>query len=232
MLQEQPKLVSLNPLPPERLLPSDHERSSVEPGDVEEDQCHEDSEATTGASSNADVEDNLDVDGEPNSGNAASTSNTASIMHRLYSVESSATEWTSITSSLLDKPFQPDPDHLDPHMEELCKNIRKLSVATSSLQDPSILVEDTTMAKADRNDIAEGAGADAENSATNSSAYQTATAGIANTNGATEGGIITVPPKLNGNNNKINGNFKVLANRTNTYVCTIRLDKKFLDLIN
>ena len=187
----------MNPLPPERLLPSDRERSSVELGDGEED-----SEATTGGSSNADIEDNLDVDGA-NSAHASTNSNTASLMHRLCSVESSASEWISNRTGPLDKPFEPDPDRLDPHMEQLCKNIRKLSVASSSLQDSSILVDKLNIDKLDKNDVADG-----ENSATNSSAYQTAaTAGIGNTNSATENGGSTLIAKVNGNNNKIKGKY-------------------------
>ena len=200
IFQERPKLVSLNPLPPERLIPSDHEKSSVEHGDADN-QHPEDSEATTGASSNADVEDNVDVDVGITSLYASTTSNTASIMHRLYSVESSTAEWASTTTSLLDKPFQPDPDHLDPHMEQLCKNIRKLSVTTSTFQDNSLLINNTNIDQDQRDVVAEGA--DAENSATNSSAYQTATAGAVNTNSPLERSASAVPPNLNGNNNKI-----------------------------
>ena len=191
-------LVSLNPLPPERLLPSDHEKSSVEHGDAE-DQCNGDSEATTGASSNADVEDNLDIEVGVNSVNASTASNNASIMNRLYSVESSTAEWASTTTSLLEKPFQPDPDHLDPHMEELCKNIRKLSVTTSTFKDSSILVENATSQQNIKDSVE---GADEENSATNSSSYQTATA-VANINSQTEGGTSQPNTKMNGNNNKI-----------------------------
>ena len=203
--QERPKLVSLNPLPPEMLITSDQEKSSIEHGDA--DNPHPgDSEATTGASSNADVEDNVDVDVGITSVYASTTSNTASIMHRLYSVESSTAEWASTTTSLLDKPFQPDPDHLDPHMEQLCKNIRKLSVTTSTFQDNSLLVNNTNIDQ-DQKDVAEGA--DADNSATNSSAYQTATAGAINTNSPRDRSASTAPPNSNENNNKI-GKFNAL----------------------
>ena len=203
--QERPKLVSLNPLPPEMLITSDHEKSSIEHGDADN-QHPADSEATTGASSNADVEDNVDVDVGITSVHASTTSNTASIMHRLYSVESSTAEWASTTTSLLDKPFQPDPDHLDPHMEQLCKNIRKLSVTTSTFQDNSLLVNNINIDQ-DQKDVAEGA--DADNSATNSSAYQTATAGAINTNSPLDRSASTAPPNSNENNNKI-GKFNTL----------------------
>ena len=160
---------------------------------------NEDSETTTGESSNADIEDNIDMDVGVTSVNASTTSNTASLMHRLYSVESSTAEWASTTTSLLEKPFQPDPDHLDPHMEELCRNIRKLSVTTSSIQDVSILAEHI-----DKEGIQDvGEAVDADNSATNSSAYQTATPGLANTSSKNDGGDRRTPQKINGNNNKI-----------------------------
>ena len=187
----------MNPLPPERLLPSDHDKSSVDHDDPEP--GNEDSETTTGESSNADIEDNIDMDVGVTSVNASTTSNTASLMHRLYSVESSTAEWASTTTSLLEKPFQPDPDHLDPHMEELCRNIRKLSVTTSSIQDVSILAE--TIDKEGKKDVGETV--DADNSATNSSAYQTATPGMANTSSKNDGWDRRTPQKLNGNNNKI-----------------------------
>lgn len=193
-------------MPPERLIPSDLEKSSVELGDADN-QHPEDSEATTGASSNADVEDNVDVDVGITSVCASTTSNAASIMRRLYSVESSTAEWASTTTSLLDKPFRPDPDHLDPHMEQLCKNIRKLSVTTSSFQDNSLLVNNTNIEE-DQKDVAEGA--DADMSATNSSAYQTATAGAINTNSPLERSASTGPPNLNGNNNII-GEFNTVV---------------------
>ena len=205
IILEEPKLVSLNPLPPERLLPSDHERSSLEPGEEgDEDNFHEDSEATTGASSNADVEDNIDGDIGHNSATVSSHSNPTGIKHKLYSVESCAAELTaSVSSSILDKPFQPDPDHLDPHMEELCRNIRKLSIQSSSLQDSAILVEGTNNDKGDKSELGEG---DAENSGTNSSAYQTATGVIGSVNNSGIGIVAATPHKLNGNNNKIKGN--------------------------
>ena len=183
----------MNPLPPERLLPSDQDKSSVDHDDPEPD--NEDSETTTGESSNADIEDNIDMDVGVTSVNASTTSNTASLMHRLYSVESSTAEWAASTTNLLEKPFQPNPDHLDPHMEELCRNIRKLSVTTSSIQDISILAEN--IGKEGKQEAL-----DADNSATNSSAYQTATPGTVNNDSQT-------PQKINGNNNKI-GMFKIL----------------------
>ena len=105
-------------MPPERLILSDHDKSSVDHEDPEP--GNENSETSSSESSNADVEDNVDMDVGVTSVNASTTSNTASLMRRLYSVESSTAEWASATTNLLDKPFQPDPDHLDPHMEELC----------------------------------------------------------------------------------------------------------------
>ena len=179
--------MSLNPLPPERLILSDHDKSSVDHEDPEP--GNENSETSTSESSNADVEDNVDMDVGETSVNASTTSNTANLMRRLYSVESSTAEWASATTNLLDKPFQPDPDHLDPHMEELCRNIRKLSVTTSSIQDISILAENVE--KEGKQDAL-----DADNSATNSSTYQTATPGTVNNDCQT-------PQKVNGNNNKI-----------------------------
>ena len=143
-------------------------------------------------------------------------------MNRMYSVESSTAEWATTTTSLLEKPFQPNPDHLDPHMEQLCKNIQKLSVTTSTLQDTSILV-DNAMAKDNKIDMEDAA--DIENSASNSSAYQTATAATANTNGAVENSK-TEEKKANGINDigKKTAAFAairvVLFNESGADICT------------
>ena len=60
---QKPKLVSLNPLPPERLLRGSSERSETTPGGDEdddgEDASSSESAAETNASINGDVEDNL-----------------------------------------------------------------------------------------------------------------------------------------------------------------------------
>ena len=93
--------VSLNPLPPERLIRSSEEREkSSEPPD-------ENDESETG--SNGDIEDNLEDLGKPWSIQIQENSD---ILKRI-------------------KPFTPDPDRLDPHMEALCKKVRKFSVSTA-----------------------------------------------------------------------------------------------------
>ncbi len=106
---ETKPLVSLNPLPPERLQRGSSERSD----DVQDEGkslSNSSDESETGASINGDVEDNLEE----------STSNVPSKFYpdALRNLE----------------PFHPDPDHLDPHMEELCRKVRKMSVATSQPQ--------------------------------------------------------------------------------------------------
>lgn len=114
----QPVKQSLNPLPPEMLERGSSEREkSSEPLP---DEVSESSE--TGASSNGDVEDNLDEPSCP-----------------IPITEESP----SFTAKLAD-PFCPDSNHLDPHMEELCRRVRKLSVASSNvIQDdtPNDFVE-------------------------------------------------------------------------------------------
>ena len=93
---KQEKLVSLNPLPPERLQrgSSERERSSEQTAADEGENSNDDSvgEASSVA---GDVEDNVD-------------------------------ELGGVSS----KSFRPDPDHLDPHMEELCRKVRDVSVAS------------------------------------------------------------------------------------------------------
>ena len=100
---EKRPLCSLNPLPKELYEQSSPTESSTGlhlqvDGEVDS----EDPE--TGASSNGDIEDNVDE------------SNT------LVNGESFAAE-----------PFQPKPDHLDVHMEQLCRKVRKMSVASVSV---------------------------------------------------------------------------------------------------
>ena len=93
--------VSLNPLPPERLIRSSEEREkSSEPGQNSD-------ESETG--SHGDIEDNLD-----------------DTKHRL---SISFPDATGILRNM--KPFKPDPERLDPHMEALCRKVRKFSVSTA-----------------------------------------------------------------------------------------------------
>ena len=57
---QKPKLMSLNPLPPERLLRGSSERSETTQGDEDDGGASSSSESTeTNASINGDVEDNL-----------------------------------------------------------------------------------------------------------------------------------------------------------------------------
>ena len=102
------KPVSLNPLPPERLIFSEREKSS-DPTDKEGSGDEEDDEN----SSNADVEDNLDL-GIPN------------------------------------------PACLDPHMEKLCRNLRKVSVSSAVLLSKEPLEAFASMATENRGTIEDG----------------------------------------------------------------------------
>ena len=101
---EKPEIpkVSLNPLPPERLIRSSEEREkSSEPG-------LEDSDSDAG--SNGDIEDNLEDHSKPDLGIHIGNDAKSDILRNI-------------------KPFLPDPDRLDPHMEALCKKVRKFSVS-------------------------------------------------------------------------------------------------------
>lgn len=78
---------------------------------------------------NGDIEDNLD-DFQPG--------------HRRIQIGDDET----VLSSLKDlEPFRPDPDHLDPHMEKLCRQVRKMSIASFSGADASSLGQETTSQK-------------------------------------------------------------------------------------
>jgi ubiquitin C-terminal hydrolase len=115
---EKPKLVSLNPLSPERLARGTSENTEEVQADEERSSSAASSSASeTGASSNGDVEDNLD---ESNTAAGSCLSLLPAEQHEaLRNLE----------------PFHPDPEHLDPHMEQLCRKVRKMSVATSAVQD-------------------------------------------------------------------------------------------------
>ena len=107
----QPPRVSLNPLPPERLIvrsSEDREKSS-EPGREEDE---EDSE--TG--SHGDIEDNLEDSKQTLGCSGISIQDSSGVLRHV-------------------KPFKPDPERLDPHMEALCRKVRKLSVSQA---DPNV----------------------------------------------------------------------------------------------
>ena len=120
------KKVSLNPLPPERLERGSSEKSSDRTGHENESANeNDDSDSETGASSNGDIEDNLDACDTSKSGvpknvkiRVSSTCDEAALLEHLEQLE----------------PFHPDPEHLDPHMEQLCRKVRKLSVAATDVQ--------------------------------------------------------------------------------------------------
>ncbi len=100
--------VSLNPLPPERLVVrSSEEREKSSDAGLDEDPDN----SETG--SHGDIEDNLD---ESKQSVGISINDTSGLLRNL-------------------KPFQPDPQRLDPHMEALCRKVRKLSV---SMADPNV----------------------------------------------------------------------------------------------
>ena len=90
-------LQSLNPLPPEMINQFEHEKSSERTG--------ENSENETGASSNADIEDN--------------------------DSDESRKKWANTQVILLNlsklDPVNLNPENLDPHMEELCRGIKLLN---------------------------------------------------------------------------------------------------------
>ena len=136
------KLVSLNPLPPEQLAmrsSSEREKSSEPTGHDEDDE--------SGASSNADIEDNLDE-------------------NKVDNIRWTITE--DVDGELSDKigRFQPDSNCLDPHMEQLCRNVRRLSVSSAAFPE-----KDTMEAFAGRNN---GTVPEDSQEVTNASAYQTA----------------------------------------------------------
>ena len=119
-----PKL-SLNPLPPERLIRSSEEREkSSEPPDENED-------SETG--SNGDIEDNLDDHSKPDLSIQINNEN-SDILRQI-------------------KPFLPDPDRLDPHMEALCKKVRKFSVSTADPNGDSL---DNTSSVAKEYEVSDG----------------------------------------------------------------------------
>jgi len=98
------ELRSLNPLPLERLQrgSSEREKSSDLNDDINDEE--EDVMSETGTSViGGDVEDNL---------------------------EDPVKQPKRYVLPLLRRSFKPDPDHLDPHMEELCRKVRRLSVST------------------------------------------------------------------------------------------------------
>merc|ERR1712218_378799 len=112
-VEEQPptRKVSLNPLPPERLAvrsSEDREKSS-ELGQDDDDEDDNDNE--TG--SHGDIEDNLEDSKQMTLG--INIQDSSGVLRRL-------------------EPFKPDPERLDPHMEALCRKVRKLSV---SMADPN-----------------------------------------------------------------------------------------------
>ena len=95
----KPPLKSLNPLPPEMINNAEfeHEKSSERTGD--------NTDAETGASSNADIEDNDSDDSKKK------WTNSKNVMDNMARLD----------------PVQLNPSNLDPHMEELCKNIQLLN---------------------------------------------------------------------------------------------------------
>ena len=122
------KLVSLNPLPSERLErgSSEREKSSDRTGQEDEDDNGSiDGESETGASSNGDVEDNLD---------GLDTSREGGAKDIKIRVSSTCDDYALLEHLDQMEPFHPDPEHLDPHMEQLCRKVRKLSVAAADVQ--------------------------------------------------------------------------------------------------
>ncbi|XP_059079089.1 ubiquitin carboxyl-terminal hydrolase 45-like [Tigriopus californicus] len=130
LAKKHPPLRSLNPLPPERmergssreksseLIDDDDDRNNVESGDESE-------EDETGASINGDIEDNLE------DANPKTVLDLKSPIKRL-SLKANDTLWSNLKHL---EPFHPNPGHLDPHMEQLCKRVRKLSVASMAVPD-------------------------------------------------------------------------------------------------
>ncbi len=116
------KLESLNPLPPERLErgSSEREKSSDPTGDNEESSSTSDDEA--GTSVVGDIEDNLDdvIKSEA--------------PQQVLALQDLGGEQQLLRRLLS---FNPDPEHLDPHMEALCRKVRKLSVASVQVQSLS-----------------------------------------------------------------------------------------------
>ncbi len=119
--EERPK-VSLNPLPPERLLrgSSERDRSSDQTGDAEGDDDEEEATdcSTDDTSIAGDVEDNLDDNQK-----ASSSVGREEERGEEEDAGKEGEEEENVS-------FRHDPEHLDPHMEELCRKVRDVSVAS------------------------------------------------------------------------------------------------------
>lgn len=121
---------SLNPLPPERMERGSSREKSSELMDDEENPSNvgsgeESDEEETGASVNGDIEDNLE------DANPKTILDLKSPVKRL-SLKANDAMWSNLKHL---EPFHPNPGHLDPHMEQLCKRVRKLSVASMAVPD-------------------------------------------------------------------------------------------------
>ena len=113
-------MVSLNPLPPERLLRGSSERSETTPGDEDDDgeDASSSESAETNASINGDVEDNLQ---ERRLKNVFSKL-WVPIPMCTYLQEENHKAAAALELMRRLEPFNPDPEHLDPHMEQLCRD--------------------------------------------------------------------------------------------------------------
>ncbi len=127
------KLVSLNPLPPERLARGSSEREKSSDPTGENDDGADSSSDGSGTSVVGDVEDNLE---EPQPTIPASEDPRRKPSLASGRLRSSIAGDDDETRRLLEqlRPFRPDPEHLDPHMEELCRKVRRLSVASVHVQ--------------------------------------------------------------------------------------------------
>jgi hypothetical protein len=139
--------VSLNPLPPERLVRTSEEREkSSEPSNAGD--LDDDDEDLTGSSA-GDIEDNLEE------------------IAAKQSISLDMDEASDLLKSM--KPFKPDPERLDPHMEALCRKVRKMSV---SMSDPNAGKDDQDGMVASK--VYDVSADDNNEDTTNSSAYVTA----------------------------------------------------------
>jgi hypothetical protein len=139
--------VSLNPLPPERLVRTSEEREkSSEPSNTGD--LDDDDEDLTGSSA-GDIEDNLEE------------------IAAKQSISLDMDEASDLLKSM--KPFKPDPERLDPHMEALCRKVRKMSV---SMSDPNAGKDDQDGMVASK--VYDVSADDNNEDTTNSSAYVTA----------------------------------------------------------
>ena len=113
-------MVSLNPLPPERLLRGSSERSETTPGDEDDDgeDASSSESAETNASINGDVEDNL----QERRLKYVFSKLWVPIPMCTYLQEENHKAAAALELMRRLEPFNPDPEHLDPHMEQLCRD--------------------------------------------------------------------------------------------------------------